>query len=722
MPANQILAQMAVQISANTAQFNAALKETNARLGAFQTAVQSAGKYLAGYFGISTIFRGVEEGISIMASFEKQMSTLKAISGATGDEMKVLSQTALDLGKSTQFTATQVGALQVEYSRLGFTVPEIEAATKATIDLATATGEDLTKATFLLGSSIRQFNLPASEAAHFADVMTSAFNQTALQLEDFGEAMKYVGPVAAQANISFEETSAILGILADNGIRGSTAGTSLRRIIVDLAKDGRPLVERLGELAAKGISVQNSFDDVGRIAQTSLLVLEKGRDRIVPLTQELKNSHDEAQRVSDIMRDNLTGDFDRFTGKIKSAVAEGSALNGVLRALLATMSDLFLGEDLKPKTNEADKTARKIVDDYVKGFGDAEAAAKRFRDEQYKLILAAQMELGGLEKLNKANEVFLPERQAELKAEIAGRQRLLDISLEYIRAQAAAPEAQPAKLPIMGIKEMEEEIKRLTDLMEGRLGGTFEQQAAKTADYRYQIDQLRANIAALRGEIKVLDDVVPEIAPPSEIKKIDDLANAFEGTKVEVEDGTKSLYAHEIALKKVSSQMRVNNLVMIEYDKNTQEMIGITINWARAVADVASKALSSFAYALGEAAGGQKDFGKTILDSISGFLKQFGELLIAAGVAFLAYDALKQSDSPATAVAAIAAGVALVAIAGFLHAQSNTSSGASTTTGASARATSYSGNPNGNQVYGEIVIRGQDLYVVLTNYNRNRNG
>lgn len=314
--AETVLARMAVAISANTAEFGKALSQGQSQLKAFEKTISGVSTGLQAFgvgFGVYQIVGGLKSAIGTVSDFEKRMSEVKAITGATGKEFDSLRKNALELGSATLYSAEQVAGLQVAYGRLGFTTKEIVAATKATIDLATATGEDLAKSADIVGSTIRAFGLGAEETGRVTDVMASSFNKTALGLENFGEAMKYVAPVAAQAGISIEETTALLGTLADAGIRGSQAGTSLRKIISDVGGETGTLSEKLKKLADKGISGAQAMDEVGRTAYASLLILANATGKTDDLATALKNATGETEKMAAAMSDNLAGDVTKLT-------------------------------------------------------------------------------------------------------------------------------------------------------------------------------------------------------------------------------------------------------------------------------------------------------------------------------------------------------------------------------------------------------------------------
>ena len=103
--------------------------------------------------------------------------------------------------------------------------------------------------------------------------MASSFANSALDMSSFRESMKFVAPVAKSAGLSIEETTAMLGALANNGVKGSQAGTALRRIISDLGGTGANVSKEIDKLAKKGLNLADAKDEVGRTAQTALLIL-----------------------------------------------------------------------------------------------------------------------------------------------------------------------------------------------------------------------------------------------------------------------------------------------------------------------------------------------------------------------------------------------------------------------------------------------------------------
>jgi hypothetical protein len=273
--------------------------------------------------------------VAVFSGFESKMSEVKAISGATADQFQKLKANAEQLGASTIFTAKDVAQLQVEFAKLGFTADEITKVTEATLYLAQASGSDLARAAEVAGSTLRGFGLDATETNRVTDVMALSFSRSALDMEKFAQSMKYVAPIANAAGVSLEETTALLGVLANAGISGSQAGTSLRRILTDLGSESGTTSEKIAKLAAKGISMENAMDDVGRSAQSALLVLQKNVDAIPSLTNQFDNAAGAAGNMAKIMGDNLKGSMKAFESASEGALIQvGELVSAAFRPLV----------------------------------------------------------------------------------------------------------------------------------------------------------------------------------------------------------------------------------------------------------------------------------------------------------------------------------------------------------------------------------------------------
>ena len=301
------VAGLLFRISADTKALRQGMTSAQKQVTGMKSAVKNLGVAMGATFGASIVLRGVKNMVRITAEFEQSMADVKSITGATGDEFERLENLAKELGRSTKFTASEVAQLEKEYAKLGFTTSEIENAAKATLNLAAATGSDLAKAAEVAGGVIRAFRLDAEETIRVTDVMARSFSTTALDMEKFSEAMKYVAPIAKEAGLTVEETSALLGILANNMISGSMAGTSLRNILSELVGTGGSLQDRLKELSEKGLNLADAESEVGKRSQTALIVLTKQLDMLPHLTKEYENAAGAAEDMAKVQLETLEG-------------------------------------------------------------------------------------------------------------------------------------------------------------------------------------------------------------------------------------------------------------------------------------------------------------------------------------------------------------------------------------------------------------------------------
>ena len=257
--------------------------------------------------GIFLFAQAIRGAFTTVKDFDKANADLAATMGKSRAEIVALTNDQKRLGAITKFTATEVAGLQKEFAKLGFTDNEILNSTEATLALAAAVDTDLANAAMVAGSTLRGFGLDASEMARVTDVMAMSFTKSALDIENFKESMKYVAPIAAATGVSMEFTTAMLGKLADAGVKGSQAGTSLRRILAEMAKTGLPTAQAFDKVAKSGISVSDAMDEVGRTAQTSLLVLSKSKDGVNELAEAFKNAGGSAQKMADEQLKSLDG-------------------------------------------------------------------------------------------------------------------------------------------------------------------------------------------------------------------------------------------------------------------------------------------------------------------------------------------------------------------------------------------------------------------------------
>jgi hypothetical protein len=269
-------------------------------------------------FGIGSVIR---DSFNVVKDFDQGVANLASVLGTTREQVVALENDAKRLGATTAFTAGEVAQLQTEYAKLGFTEKEILSATEATLNLAAATGSELGRAAEVAGSTVRAFGLTADETMRVTDVMAKSFSTSALDMEKFAEAMKNVAPVSKAAGLSVEETTAMLGALANAGISGSAAGTALRQVISEMDKTGKSTGEALKDLAEKGLSLADAEDEVGRNAKTALLVLADQTKTVDNLTKQYENAKGSSKAMADTQLNTVGGAL-----KLLSSAWEGLIL------------------------------------------------------------------------------------------------------------------------------------------------------------------------------------------------------------------------------------------------------------------------------------------------------------------------------------------------------------------------------------------------------------
>lgn len=318
---------------AKTNQLYKALNDTQRKLRRTSQQMSAVGKSMTRNLTLPLVAIGAGAFKTAM-NFESSMAKVQAVSGATAKDFKKLEESARELGRSTTFTASEVSSLQLEFAKLGFSATDINKVSRATLNLAQATGSDLRQAAEVAGIVLGGFQLEANETTRVTDVMTKAFSSSPLDINKFQESIKNVAPVANAAGLSLEQTSAMLGVLAKSGITGSRAGTALRRIISELGSTSGDVVGDIQKLASAGLNLADAKDEVGRNAQAALLVLSNGVDDIDNLTTSLDKSSGTAQKMADVMNDNAKGGLKEMMSAVEGvAISIGTILTPAIEKL-----------------------------------------------------------------------------------------------------------------------------------------------------------------------------------------------------------------------------------------------------------------------------------------------------------------------------------------------------------------------------------------------------
>ncbi len=287
--------------------------------------------------------------IKVGAEFEASMSKVAAISGATGKELEALTEKAKEMGIKTKFSAKESADAFYYMAQAGWKTQDMLNGIEGVMNLAAAAETDLATTSDIVTDALTAFGLKADEATHFADVLARASADTNTDVLKMGETFKYVGPLAGAMGYSIEDVSVSIGLMANSGIKASQAGTSLRSIISRLAKptdelqmimdkfgislmdtqgNAKPFREVLEQLRSsmKGLSeeekVANAAVIAGKPGMSGMLAILNATDEeFNNLTQSLDNCSGAAEKMAEVMQDNLKGQLE-----ILKSSAEGLGL------------------------------------------------------------------------------------------------------------------------------------------------------------------------------------------------------------------------------------------------------------------------------------------------------------------------------------------------------------------------------------------------------------
>lgn len=215
-------------------------------------AIEGAGKKLAPLSGAAAA--GLGAAIKTTADFDAQMSKVAAISGVSNDEFQQLRDTAREMGAATKFSATEAGQGFEYMAMAGWKSEQMLAGIAPILNLAAASGEELGTTSDIVTDALTAFGLQAEDTAHFADVLAAASSNANTNVSMLGESFKYAAPVAGALGYDVEDVAVALGLMANAGIKGSQAGTSLRNIFQRMAK---PTKESAAAMARLGVSLQD---------------------------------------------------------------------------------------------------------------------------------------------------------------------------------------------------------------------------------------------------------------------------------------------------------------------------------------------------------------------------------------------------------------------------------------------------------------------------------
>ena len=236
------------------------------KLAAFSSAATSAGRSLTKSLTVPLAGFGAA-AVAVTARFEKSMSEVAAMSGATGDDLERLGNKAKEMGAKTKFSASE-SAQAFKYMALaGWETEDMLDGIEGIMNLAAASGEDLASVSDIVTDSLTAFGLTAKDSTHFADVLAKTMSSANTDVAGLGEAFKYVAPVAGAFGYSVEDVSVALGTMANAGIKGSSMGTALRMALVQLTSPSETAAEYMEKFGISLYDSQGNTKDLMTVMQ-----------------------------------------------------------------------------------------------------------------------------------------------------------------------------------------------------------------------------------------------------------------------------------------------------------------------------------------------------------------------------------------------------------------------------------------------------------------------
>jgi len=354
-----------VELTIKDGQLVRGLERAKARLKAFSAGVMNLGKKLLAVSAAATVPLALSA--RTFSGFSDQMAEVQAVTGATAEEFEKLTEEAKRLGRTTSFTARQVAAGMTELGRAGFKPTEILNAIGPMLDLSRATSTELPEAVAIAGAALRGFGLDTTQTTRVADVLVATANKSAQTLTELGESMKYVAPQAAAAGENIENTAAALGVLANNGIKGSMAGTALARAYKNLSREQMQKTLAKVNVAAVDSSgnlrkMADILTDIGKATASMgtarrLAIFEElfGRGQAAALKlakagsfenmrEQLTGIDGVARRTAVTMDDTLGGSFRKLMSAVEGVqIAIGEALTPTLRKWMGDLTRIAGG-------------------------------------------------------------------------------------------------------------------------------------------------------------------------------------------------------------------------------------------------------------------------------------------------------------------------------------------------------------------------------------------
>lgn len=354
---------------------NAKLAELSEHFSSAGEKIESAGEKLLPVTGAVVGLAGV--AVKTAADFEASMSNVQAISGATADEMAVLEEKAREMGAKTKFSASEAADAMSYMAMAGWKTDDMLGGIEGIMNLAAASGEDLAKTSDIVTDALTGFGMTAKESGHLADIMAAASSNANTNVSMLGESFKYIAPVAGALGYSAEDVATALGLMANSGIKASSAGTSLRSLLTNLAKPTDTVEAAMRNL---GISLDDgqgnmiSFEQLMQDLRSSFgdvkIPLDELRASVNDLDSQLANgdiTDDEYSKAFDDLMERAYGAEGAIKAQSAAALAGKEGMSGLLAIVNASEEDYNKLKDAIDNCDGAAENMANVMIDNLSG-------------------------------------------------------------------------------------------------------------------------------------------------------------------------------------------------------------------------------------------------------------------------------------------------------------------------------------------------------------------
>lgn len=363
-----------VRLMADATQFNASLKTAGENTKQLADNMGNSGKRTAllttglAAAGMAATSFGIA-AINTFREFDATMSGVQAATGATANEMSQLREAAISAGASTIYSANEAAQAQIELGKAGLSTADIlSGGLSGALNLAASDGMQVADAAELMASTLAQFNLTGQDAARVADALAAGAGNAQGSAQDLGYGLSQAGMVAHEFGLTMEDTVGTLAAFANQGMIGSDAGTSLKTMLLALAKPSKQAQQTMDELGIAAYDAQGKFVGLSNLAgqlhdkmagltdqqreqamatifgqdaiRSATALYREGADGIEAWAQKVGAAGYAAEQAAK-RNDNLNGDIENLSGSFETLMLQvGAGANGPLRSIVQTLDTL----------------------------------------------------------------------------------------------------------------------------------------------------------------------------------------------------------------------------------------------------------------------------------------------------------------------------------------------------------------------------------------------